>query len=328
MVKVDWSKEILKSAVRLTDCIELLVAFSHSDYDCRFNVSDFNEIIGSEIVNEESDNFLQGEEIDDFRLYYDQAVSMVGKRAIWFEDVYPFKVDSNVIYWGGSQDLNEEHLLYLVLLVCSVSNHIPCMSDSIRLAFEELTKIAMKSMFSEQMQVLQFGPRSTDRRNVFGAAANIAVPKLANKLHAILVNEEQLPTESRDFGIDVIAIQEFEDEVPYSFFVTAQCATGEKWWEKRNEARAANELASYIHLNVPNTNFLFIPHLPRVQLDTWDRDAGRTGDCVICDRYRICRLISSKDALHEDSGFYQSLEYLDDVIVSIRGSVQENTIEL
>ncbi len=325
MVKVSWTKEIIKDVVRLTDCIEMLVAFSQREYDCRFNVSDFNEIIGTEVLNEDRDGYLQGEEIDEFRSYFDQAVSMVRKRAIWFEDVYPFKVESNVVYWNGSRDIKEEHLLYLVLLACSVSHHIPSMSDSLRSAFEELSKIAMKGMFPIETQVLQFGPRSADRRNVFGGAANKAVPKLASKLNAQLINEDQLPTELRDFGIDIIAILGFGDSVPYTFFATAQCATGEKWWEKRNEARAANELAGFIHLNVSHTNILFVPHCPRVQFDAWNEDPARTGDCVLCDRYRICRLVRSNDMFDENTDYVQSFEYLGRVTVELKDSMKENT---
>ena len=45
MIDFDWSEEIIRDAVDLTDCIELVVAFSDDDYYGRFTHADFIDIV-------------------------------------------------------------------------------------------------------------------------------------------------------------------------------------------------------------------------------------------------------------------------------------------
>ena len=324
MVKINWSEDVVRSAVDFADCIELLVAFSRSDYDCRFSFSDFEDILESEIVNEDRTRLLQGEEVDEYMMYFEQAVTMVSKRANWLQGVYPFQAKSQQVFWDCSPDSGLIQQIYLFLLACSASKYIPSMSGLLPTAFEELGRIAITSMFSEQAQVLQFGPRSADR-SILGWSAREAVPKLARKLNADLQQEDRLPVGPRDFGIDVIAIFGFADAVSYPFFATAQCATGDRWWEKKHEAKVANGLVEFIRLNLSHTNFLLIPHFPRIQLDEWNVEPSLTGDCVLCDRYRLCRLIESNQLIQKGIVPEDSSERLREVLKTIVNSINGNS---
>ena len=324
MVKINWSENIVRNPVDFADCIELLVAFSQSDYDCRFSFSDFEDILESEIVNEDRTRILQGEEVDEYMMYFEQAVSMIGKRAKWLQGIYPFREKSNQVFWDIAPESGVVYLIYLVLLACSASRFIPSMSAKLPSAFEELSCIAIASVFSEQTQVLQFGPKSADRRDL-GWSAKKAVPKLAKKLNADLIQKDRLPEGPRDFGIDVIAILGFADSVPYPFFATAQCATGDRWWEKKHQAKVADGLGEFIHLNLSHTNFLLIPHFPRTKLDEWNVEPSLTGDCVLCDRYRLCRLIESNRIIRNGEIPVDSTEYLSDVLDVIVNSIDGNS---
>ncbi len=249
---------------------------------------------------------------------------MISKRAKWLRGIYPFKEKSKQVFWDCSSDTGVIHLIYLVLLACSASKYIPSMSAKLPTAFEELGSIAITSIFSEQAQVLQFGPQSADRRDL-GWSAKEAVPKLARKLNAELLQEDRLPVGPRDFGIDVIAIFGFADAVTYPFFATAQCATGDRWWEKKHQAKVAGGLGEFIRLNLSHTNFLLIPHFPRLKLDEWNVEPSLTGDCVLCDRYRLCRLIESNRLIRKGEVPVASSERLNDVLNIIVNTIDGNS---
>lgn len=325
MIDVNWSQSVIRDPVKLTDCIELLVAFSRDAYDLRFNASDFNEILESDIVNEDDIRPLQGETIDDYRVHFEQAVSMVEKRTLWLNDNYPFRVRKKEIHWNTVINPDERHLVYIVLLACSLNSFIPHMKDQLRLVFEEISKIAMAAMFPDRTEVFQFGPSSEDRR-ALGLLASEAVPKLARLLNTQVISAEEIPNQRRDFGIDIMAVLGFEDAVPYSFFATAQCATGEKWWEKRHEAKIENGLGSFIRINAPHTNFLFIPHFPRVRFGEWVQDRGQTDNCILCDRYRICRLIETTGMFMNGNCPSNISVQLETVLDTLRENIADNSV--
>ena len=70
MIDFVWSEDIIKDTIDLTDCIELVVAFSDDDYYGRFTHADFidivQEIVQIELLEDDDSSFFQGEEVDDF----------------------------------------------------------------------------------------------------------------------------------------------------------------------------------------------------------------------------------------------------------------------
>ena len=291
MLDMTWSSDTTKDKLILADAIELAVAFAKDDYYGRFTRADFQRLAASESLSDNEMLYITGDQADERIEQFEQALALIRNRASWLGVAYPFSVSTNEVRFSPPTAIRK-CLPYLFLLVCSNGNYVPSLKSALPAQFEILCKEAFRSLFPEWAEVLLFSQKSKDRRTHFGWAASDAVPKLAKKLNAELVNVDQLSNTQREFGIDLIAICPFDDQSPYPFFAFAQCTIEqEEWWGKRHEAIAQTELTGFVHLSAYHSNFLMIPHFPRYSLEGWSEDPGRTGNCILCDRFRLCRLL-------------------------------------
>lgn len=299
MIDLEWSTRITDDSLILADVIELSVAFiaEHNGY---FNQSEFIHRIASEILDDQDQDFHYGDAIDSFVPKYEEAVGVIRNRAIWLGEAYPFRVESNEVQMDHSC-ASTDALPYLFMLICSNRKFAPDLYDDLPSQFEYLCKEALKPLFPEWTDVLLFSNDSNDRKSVFGVPANQAVPALADKLNTKPVDHANPGTGGREYGIDIVAICPLGDDSSYSWFAFAQCTLGARWWKKRHEAKAESELTSFIHLTAHHTNFLMIPYMPRVSLDGWRVDGGKTGGCILCDRYRICFLLGKSATFRYDN---------------------------
>lgn len=289
MIDFDWTEEIIRDAVDLTDCIELVVAFSDEDYGGRFTHADFQNIVQSELLEDDYSSFFQGEKVDDFSASFEVAVDLIKRRSLWLGAIYPFREKDGEV-WFEPQTTEKHYLSYLFLLACSCHNRIPSLKNSLRVQFENLCKEAMRALFPDWAEVFLFSQNSDDRKKL-GWPANEAIPALAKKLNAQVESDAQLPNTQEEYGIDLIAICSFEDELEYPFFAFAQCTVAKEWWKKKHEAQARHALSGVVRLDTDHTNFLLIPHFPRINATEWRESRQYTIDCILCDRYRICRLL-------------------------------------
>ena len=294
MLDMTWSSDTTKNPLILADAIELTVAFSEEDCNGRFTQADFQRIVASENLSEDDQSHLTGDQADERNEQFEQAITLITNRASWLGAAYPFAIHANEVRFSPQAAIGK-CLPYLFLLVCSNGNHIPSLKNTLPAQFENLCKEAFRSLFPEWAEVLLFSQNSEDRKNVFGWAARDAVARLAEKLNAKMVNANQLGNTQREFGIDLIAICPFDDLTAHPFFAFAQCTMQQEWWEKRHEAIAQTALTGFISLNARHSNFLMIPHFPRYNLEEWSEDPGRTGNCILCDRLRICKLLEKSD---------------------------------
>ena len=293
MLDLAWSPDVTKDPLILADAIELLVAFADDDCNGRFTQADFQRYLATE-------NLFSGDQADEHNEQFEQALTVIKKRAGWLRTAYPFCAATDEVTFAPQTTISN-HLPYLFLLICSNGNYVPSLKESLPEHFEIVCKEAFRSLFPHWAEVLLFSQNSEDRKTVFGWRASDAVPKLAEKLNAGLVNAERLSRTQREFGIDLIAICPFDDRSPYSFFAFAQCTLQQDWWVKRHEASAENELTGFVDLNANHSNFLMIPFFPRHTLDEWSEDPARTGNCILCDRFRICRLLEKSDFFDSDN---------------------------
>ncbi len=300
MLDMTWSSDTTKDPLILADAIELAVAFAKDDYNGRFTRADFQNIVTSEILSDDERSYLTGDQADERIEQFEQARDLIGKRASWLGVAYPFKVIANEVEFSPPTAI-EKCLPYLFLLVCSNGNCVPSLKSALSDQFEDLCKEAFRSLFPEWARVLLFSQKSKDRKEHFGWKASDAVPKLAEMLNAKLVSADQLSSTQREFGIDLIAICPFDDQSAYPFFAFAQCTIEQEWWNRRHEAIAETALTGFVNLNVGHSNFLMIPHFPRNSLKKWSEDPGRTGNCILCDRYRLCRLLDKSKFFEHDN---------------------------
>ena len=297
MLDMTWSSAVTNDPLILADAVELAVAFSEEDCNGRFTRADFQHIVASESLDDDDRSYLNGDQADERNEQFEEALALIRNRARWLGDSYPFSVQTDEVRYSPPA-ATSKCLPYLFLLVCSNGNYVPSLKHKLPALFENLCKEAFRSLFPEWAEILLFSQNSEDRRTVFGWAASDAVPKLAEKLNAEVVNASQLSNTQREFGIDLMAICPFGDQTAHPFFAFAQCTIQQEWWEKRHEASAGTALTGFVHLTARHSNFLMIPHFPRYNLEEWSEDPARTSNCILCDRFRICRLL-------EKSNFFQ-----------------------
>ncbi len=306
----------------LADAIELPVAFAEDDCNGRFTRATFHHFVAMENLSEDDTTNLTGDQVDEQNVQFEQALDLIKSRADWLGVAYPFSATTDEVTFTP-QSADREHLPYLFLLVCSNGNSVPTLKKALPAHFENLCKEAFKSLFPEWADILLFSKNSDDRKKLFGSAASKAVPKLAEMLNAGLVNAGQLGSTQREYGIDLMAICQFGDQSTYPFFAFAQCTIEQDWSPKRTEAIAENELTAFVTLNARHSNFLMIPHFPRYSLEEWSEDPSRTGNCILCDRFRICRLL-------EMSSFFEPTSppaSVAAVFITLEGSLSGTTYE-
>ncbi len=292
MIDFPWSQEIVKDVVDLTDCIELTVAFSDADYGGRFTRADFNSV-QNEILDD--DGFFQGEQVDNLNAHFEEAMALIKNRALWLGETYPFRQDDGEVLFAP-QTSKKHYLSYLFLLACSCHNWIPSFRHALSVEFENLCKEAMRALFPDWAEVFLFSQNSKDRKKL-GWSAREAIPALAKKLNAQVPPNARLSNTQREYGIDLIAICSFGDVLEYPFFAFAQCTVAKEWWTKKHEAQSRHALSGVMQLDTDHTNFLLIPHFPRINLKEWREDRSHTINCILCDRYRICRLLEKSKPL-------------------------------
>lgn len=299
MLDMAWSSAITKDPIVLADAIELTVAFSEEDCNGSFTLAHFQRFVASENLSDDDQSYLTGDEADERNEQFEQAVTLIRNRASWLGGAYPFSVESNEVRFSPQPSVSK-FLPYLFLLVCSNGNFVPSLRSALPTEFEDLCKEAFRALFPNWAEVVSFSQKSQDRKAIFGLPANEAVPKLANKLNTAPINVESLPKTQREFGIDIIAICSLGDQAAYPLFAFAQCTIQQEWWSKRHEAIAQTELTGFITLNARHSNFLMIPYFPRYKLEEWSEDPARTGNCIICDRFRLCVLLEKSEFFEYD----------------------------
>ena len=324
MLDISWSSDITENPLRLADAIELAVAFGGDNYNNRFTRADFQYCVDTENLSDDDyPSYLTGDQADERNIHFEEALKLIRDRAKWLGTAYPFSVETDEVQFKP-QPTPRRHLPYLFLLVCSNGNSVPTLKSALPDQFELLCKEALRSLFPHWAIVLSFGQRSEDRKAIFGYSAKKAVPKLAAMLNAELLKADQIPDTQQEFGIDIIAICPFGDQSGHPFFAFAQCTLGQDWWKKRHEASADSELGAFVHLEANHSNFLMIPHFPRYNLDCWSEKPWRTGNCILCDRFRICNLLEKShfsELNNFPSGIANIFSKLEENLVSIHGSL-------
>lgn len=293
MIDSAWDKITIEDAVGLADHIECYVAFSDESDGC-FNYADFVDIIKDDISSGD-DSHLQGNEwIDEYESNFDNAISLIKSRVLWLEGLYPFECDGREVRLSIKAGA-KNHLSYLFLLACSFHDSFLDLKNSLPVNFEIICKQAMQALFPDWAEVLLFSKHSKDRREIFGNSASQAVPVLAKKLNAMLKRENEIPDSQREYGIDIVAICPFNDNLEYPFFAFAQCTVAKYWWRKKHEAMPNSSLLAFVDIQVNSSNFLMIPHFPRTTAQKWNVSPDRIIDCILCDRYRICWLLEQSN---------------------------------
>ena len=208
-MELNWNKGVAKDPVKLADYIELTLTIDEDHFGDKFTYAHFVSLIQDEPYvgsredvfptndesDEDSEEFLTGDEMDDTLEYYENAVSLIAQRSQWLGDQYPFSGLGQEVRLVVGQDKGK-YMPYIFLLVCSHNQIAPPPHETIRahtyrlaVEFEGICKEAMKSLFNELADVFLFSQFSNDRSNL-GRSAREAVKNLAMKLNTKVKNKE------------------------------------------------------------------------------------------------------------------------------------------
>ena len=351
MLEINWN-EAAEDPVVLADYIEMAISldtahagleFTYAHFVSYLQDEPFNQVssgfpdgdnidemrpdfVQDDLFDAETSGFLEGDNMDGMQRHFDDAVSLIGRRRQWLGDLYPFMVQGNDVRLSNHSERNV-WTPYVFLLACSHHDLIDSKSPSLDVEFEKICKEAMKSLCHDEAVVLLFSRNSADRREL-GRSARAAIPKLASMLNATVAHECEMPGTPREFGIDIIAVDNMADELGYALLMTAQCtiAGHPSDWERKKVEPKWDKIGYFIPYDVPPTTVLFIPHLPRKQVDTWSVQAFHLNGSIVCDRYRICRLIQRHWKFPNSWAAQSVTQIVEDFIDREGGKLQENSI--
>lgn len=293
MPALNWIAEA-EHPVKIADYIELTLTMDIDHPGYEFTASHFTDVMQESPSIDEYDSggvpgsFLAGDAMDETRVHFDDAVALIERRRQWLGDLYPFSVENGAVQLQY-EPAADKGMPYTFLLACSLHQALHP-SQVLTRQFEQVCKEGLRTLFNESAEVFLFSQFSQDRADL-GRPAREAVQSLAEKLNTTVKNEERIPEQQNEFGIDIIAIDRLGDQVGYPFFAFAQCTVAQDWSRKKGEAKASNALIAYVDLEVQHSNLIFIPHFLRENADRWSAWPHETVDCVIFDRLRICRML-------------------------------------
>ena len=293
MLSINWNRLITDNPVKLADCIELTIALDRDHVSDVFGYDHFVDLIRDEPYETPDDGedsgFLDGDQADEAKIYFEGAVSLVQQRRRWLGELYPFAADGDGVTFSPVAD-QMTWMPYVYLLACSNHLSVPQGQNELATSFEVVSKGAMRAHFNDAADVFLFSQFSDDRARI-GLSARDAIIEICEKLHAQIVNQSRIPTTRQEFGIDVIAIDDAGDLLSSPFAAFAQCTIGANWESKKHEAQPRNRLYAYVHLTAEYSNLLFIPHLPRLESGEWDASPHETINCLLRDRLSICKML-------------------------------------
>ncbi|MYD88722.1 MAG: hypothetical protein F4Y08_00040 [Caldilineaceae bacterium SB0662_bin_9] len=295
MVTINWNETKVGDPITLADYIELTIALDLEYDSLSYGSDSFIDFIRDEPFYPEHSEFLDGDRVDEMQFAFEGAAALVDRRRSWFSNLYPFVRDGGGVQFTPGCD-RKSWLPYLFFLACS--HHEVICDDNLKMTeiatvFEDVCKEATRALFSESADIFLFSQFSQDRQEM-GHSARDAVANLAKKLNVTVKNQDSIPSSANEFGIDIIAIDSFDDVLGIPFFAFGQCTISgdeRQWYDKKDEARLERGLDRYLDIGCQHSNFFFVPHLPRVGSQEWSVAPHIISNCIFLDRYRICNAI-------------------------------------
>jgi hypothetical protein len=213
-----------------------------------------------------------------------------------FNAFYPFAIINNRLTWKEDK-VTDKQILYLFLLICSRLRSFENTTGFRQGAAKTFTGIcrdALQVLAGEQSVVKIFDANSEDRRNYYGTDLRVAMKKLAKDMGVHSINESEINKLSHstgDYGLDLVAFCNFNDNATGSYNILGQCGAQEtEWPTKTLEAHPIKLRALFTLLNEPD-NLMFIPLSYRDASGDWVA-AHKLSGCLLIDRQRIIYLIS------------------------------------
>ena len=260
-----------------------------------------NEPFDEEFSSDDSIDDAELEELvrEDSRV--DTLLTAVERRASIGGDLYPFRVDGDLILFSGHQ----AGCIYLFLLwVCIPGTPFRRRSeyDFPERLFDVVAAQALRCLLGEPAEAMLFSRKHADDESDSPLVRPMSFPKAILRVRELmgtrghrlppddpdLAEEEGLPARTyQDGGVDVIAWRRFRDDVAAFPVVLAQCSI-QTYWRGKTRDIATDLWNAWVLFPTPFQRVLVIPW-PASHDPNWfdrNREAG-----LIIDRMRTCELL-------------------------------------
>ncbi|MGB0696197.1 MAG: hypothetical protein ACPGOY_11150 [Rhodospirillaceae bacterium] len=219
-----------------------------------------------------------------------QITEELERRSVLLGDLYPFKLDGDILSYEQS-----ETLIYEFLLCTSLSpNLTKGKYTGFPRKFERLATILTANYLGPNTRYCHIGFPNEKRR--FKNAVMVAVEK-SKELH--WKPDPELPDEGPrqgDEGVDYILWKEFGCGRPIGQpFYFGQCACGNDWDTKLGDV-SEKFFKWFVKLKVDPTKFFAVPFvIPDPKLNEVTREAG-----IVMDRLRLVKAATTGDHFDSD----------------------------
>jgi hypothetical protein len=205
------------------------------------------------------------------------------------EQNYPFTVETNNL---SRDDTWADNVYSFLLILSRLGPYAAKLEETGAKLFEELCAHAARSYLG--------WPQEHVESYVFGFPRRLAPSSFVEAVEDLCQNrmregcaDRKFPNvrTKKDASLDVVAWRGFPDRESSKLIVFGQCATGNDWWEKRNDLQPQSWCGKWLlkHPAVPPLKAFFVPH--RVPSERWPEltfDAG-----VVFDRCRLSHLANA-----------------------------------
>lgn len=200
---------------------------------------------------------------------------------------YPFSIDHKSLV--RSPSLSDRQKLYIYCLMCSSLNYFGDQQNALTSEFEDVSKSVLESVVGPRMKVLRFGKNTTHASDFPGNIAK-KIEDLAKAMGELsLVQEGDYPsTSTGDDGLDLVAVDNYGDDIGSRLSLFAQCKCSPSWHET---VHSSSYLAwnQKIKIQCPNVNVAMIPFCMRAADGSWHRQTD-IGGFMLIDRQRLISL--------------------------------------
>ena len=238
--------------------------------------------------------------------YADEWFQHLFYRSKAFHDAYPFTLVDTADVLQLKDNLTVSQKLYLFLLLCANLRYCMEFEPDLTAAFEQLSKEAMKSYFSEKAEVHIFGTSETGNRRYSGNLYKKIVELAKDLRDKVVVEEASLPaSDTGDGGLDIVSWVSMGDSNSHRIVAFGQCACTEEWDIKQFSSNV-ERWRGFMSLRSGVTNVLFIPHCLRGSDGEWHRPADISS--VMVDRQRFLYSLANQENLLEAKPAYQVVQ--------------------
>lgn len=298
-VKISSNSRPKNSLYLYVDFVELMALFSNgstiSDSDVfeRFKEDEIIRHKSTQDTVDDDDSTRAGRNDDDWEFITD-IFELVRLRTDSFDEMYPFefKFEANTYTLKLKDNLSTIRVIYLNLLICSNLDSFPKLKHILSAEFESLSKEVIKSLL-KGWQVL-----STGKNPEINGDALKKIKKLEQLLRIDINSRyvnENLITGNQEYGLDLIAWKDFNDNVANKLILLIQCTCEKEWFKKTNDTHSWENF--YYYQKIKPYHSLIVPYdlIDGNTNNFFDLNKIKDNDILIIDRQRMMNEINDTE---------------------------------